>query len=96
MLHFQPREAVEKTHYELVFHLEDGRGSAFAFACDEHGDVFRNQPPQIARYGLELCFKGKVDSFAVRRSVLRYHTQNVFKDAKSMCACGKHIVLGDA
>ncbi len=96
MLHFQPRQAVEETHYELVFRLCDGRGSAFAFACDEHGNIFKGELPQIAPHNLELCLRGEIDGYTVRRGVLRYYTQNVVKDASGTCACGKHVVLNDA
>lgn len=96
MQHFQPPKPVEETHYELVFRLEDGRGSAFAFECDEQGNVFRNQLPQVALHNLELCLRGEVDGYAVRRGVLRYHTQSFVEDASGTCACGKHVVLNDA
>ncbi len=96
MLHFQPRKPVEETHFELVFRLEDGQGSAFAFACDEHGNVFRDQLPQIALHNLELCLRGEVDGYTVRRGVLRYHTQSFVEDASGTCICGEHVVLHDA
>ncbi len=96
MQHFQPRQPTEETHYELVFRLEDGQGSAFAFECDEHGNVFKDRLPQIALHNLELCLRGEVDGYAVCRGVLRYHTQNVVEDASGTCACGEHVVLDDA
>lgn len=96
MQDFGPRQPTEETQYELVFRLEDGRGSAFAFACDEDGNVFRDQLPQIALHNLELCLQGEVDGYAVRRGVLRHHTQNVVHDASGTCACGQHGVLDDA
>ncbi len=96
MQHFQSRQPTEETHYELVFRLEDGQGSAFAFACDEHGNVFKDQLPQIALYNLELCLRGEIDGYTVRRGVLRYHTQSHVEDASGTYACGQHVVLTDA
>lgn len=96
MLHFHPRKAVEETHFELVFRIEDGQGSAFAFECDEQGHVFRDQLPQVALHNLKLCLQGEVDGYTVRRGVLRYHTQSFVEDGSGTCVCGSSVVLHEA
>lgn len=90
---FTPREPVQATHYELVFRLEDGCGSAFAFECDEHGNVYRDRLPSLARHNLELCLKGEVNGYSVRLGVVRSHEQRYVEDGSGTCVCGAHVTL---
>lgn len=90
---FTPREPVQATHYERVFRLEDGCGSAFAFECDEHGNVYRNRLPSLARHNLELCLKGEVDGYSVRLGVVRSHERRYVEDGSGTCVCGAHVTL---
>ena len=85
MRNFYPRRTVEETHFELVFRLDDGQGSAFAFECDEQGQVYRDRLPRLALHNLELCLQGEVDGYTVRRGVVRYHTQSHVEDASGTC-----------
>lgn len=90
---FVPRKPVETTLYELVFRLEDGCGSAFAFECDEHGHVFKERLPQLALHNLNLCLKGEVDGYVVRRGVIRSHEQSYVEEGSGRCVCGRHVVI---
>lgn len=93
---FTPRKPVQTTHYELVFRLEDGCGSAFAFECDEYGNVFRARLPTLALHNLELCLKGEVDGYSVRLGVIRSHEQRYVEDGSRTCVCGAHVTLHSA
>ena len=90
---FVPRKPVETTQHELVFRLADGCGSAFAFECDESGNVFRDKLPVLALHNLELCLKGEVDGYAVRRGVIRSHEQSYVEDGCGGCVCGRRVVI---
>ena len=93
---FTPRKPVQTTHYELVFRLEDGCGSAFAFECDKHGHVYLGRLPELARHCLALCREGEVDGFRVRPGVVRPSTQSYVEPASGCCRCGQQVVLDDA
>jgi hypothetical protein len=93
---FNPRRPTEVTRYELVFRLEDGQGSAFAFECDEHGNVYRDRLPSLALHNLELCLKGEVDGYSVRLGVVRSHEQPYVEDGSGTCVCGAHVTLHSA
>lgn len=88
---FVPRKAVETTLYELVFRVEDGCGSAFAFECDEHGHVFRDRLPTLALHNLKLCLQGELDGYTVRLGVVRSYTQSHVEDGGGRCVCGRHV-----
>lgn len=90
---FTPRKPVETTQYELVFRLEDGCGSAFAFECDESGNVYRDKLPRLALHNLDLCLKGEVDGLSVRLGVVRSYTQSFVEDGGGTCVCGRHVVI---
>ena len=90
---FVPRKPVETTQHELVFRLEDGCGSAFAFECDEHGNVYRDRLPVLALHNLDLCLKGEVDGYAVRRGVILSHEQSYVEDGSGGCVCGRRVVI---
>ena len=90
---YVPREPVETTLHELVFKLEDGQGSAFAFECDEHGHIYRDRLPRLALHNLDLCLQGEVDGYTVRRGVVRSHIQSYIADGGGTCVCGAHVTL---
>lgn len=91
-----PRQPTEMTYYELVFRLEDRSGSAFAFECDEQGNVFVGGLPELARHSLALCRKGEVDGYRVRPGVVRPTTQSYVEPGSGRCGCGQRVVLGSA
>jgi hypothetical protein len=90
---FTPRKLVETTQYELVFRLEDGCGSAFAFECDEHGNVYRDRLPVLALHNLDLCLKGEVDGYPVGPGVVRSYVQSHVEDGCGGCVCGQRVVI---
>lgn len=82
MLQFTPRLPVEETNYELVFRLDGDHGSAFAFDCDEQGNVYRSRLTGIEQHTLELCLQGEVDGYSVRPGVVRHYTCSYTEDGK--------------
>lgn len=90
---FTPRKPVEITQYELVFRLEDGCGSAFAFECDESGNVYRDRLSRLALHNLEGCLKGEVNDLSVRLGGVRSYTQSFVEDGSGTCVCGRHVVI---
>lgn len=90
---FVPRKPVETTLHELVFKLEDGQGSAFAFECDQHGNVYRDRLPRLALHNLEGCLQGEVDGYSVRLGVVRSSVQSYVEDGGGRCVCGHRVVI---
>ena len=76
MLQSTPRLPLEETNYELVFRLDDAQNSAFAFDCDEQGNVYRSRLTGIERHTLELCLQGEVDGYSVRPGIVRHYTHS--------------------
>lgn len=90
---FKPRQPVAETHFELVFSLDDGRKSAFHFACNDAGQVFRASfsPLELASY--EHCLSGVVDGFTIGRGTLGTYVHSYVADGRGVCSCGHPVVV---
>lgn len=93
---FKLRQSVETTHFELVFSLDDGRKSAFHFAYNEAGQVFRTSLSPLELVSYKQCLSGVVDGFTVGRGTLGTYVHSCVADGSGVCGCGQLVVIDSA
>lgn len=90
---FKLRQPVETTNFERVFSLDDGRKSAFHFACNDAGQVLRTSLSPLELVSYEQCLSGVVNGFTVGRGTLGTFVYCYVADGRGVCSCGHPVVV---
>lgn len=83
-------QRIETISYGLEFDWADMPGAGFLFACDEQGNVLRDQINPLGLENLEKCLNGEHD--VIPLGVKRY-TSVHNEPAIGRCSCKREIVL---